>query len=106
MSPKFWLYLGLDGAKLLDMEERPDLHEYVMMLVNDFQPIGWPSQDINREDGLTVPFWIINNCKFFCIQDDDPEILKFLRKIVEVGQQKVKLIEVQWDEDSVLVLKY
>jgi len=105
-SPKFWLDFGLDGAKCINMEDRPDLMESLMLFGEEFQQIGWPSEDVQRKDGLTIPAWINQNSQYYNIQDNDPAVLQFVRKIVEAGQENTKVVEVQWDEESVLVLKY
>ena len=105
-KPKFWLDFGLTGAKCINMEERPDLMESLMLFGNEFQPIGWPSQDVKREDGLTIPTWITNACEYFDVNDNDPEVRTFIQKMVHIGLHNVEVLEVQWDEESVLVLKY
>ncbi len=105
-SPKFWLDFGLNGATCTNMEERPDLQEAFQLLKYEFQQIGWPSEDVKREDGLTIPAWIKQASEYFNIKDNDKEVMDFVRKIIEVGQENVEVVEVQWDEESVLVLKY
>lgn len=105
-SPKFWLDIGLNGAKCINMDERPDLLESLTLFGNEFQQIGWPGDDVQREDGLTIPAWINHTSEYFNIKDNDPEVMKFIRKIIEVEQENTEVVEVQWDEESVLVLKY
>ena len=106
MKSKFWLDLGLNGAECIDLSERPELLDSILMFGNDFQPIGWTHDNIHREDGLTVHSWLKNNCEYFNISDKDPEVLKFISIMVNVGVQNVTLVEVVWDEESVLVMKY
>ena len=105
-SPKFWLDIGLNGAECINMDERPDLVESLALFGGEFQPIGWPGEEVQRPDGQTIPSWIDQNCKYYNLEKNDQEIMTFVRKIIEVGQEHTEVVEVQWDEESVLVLKY
>ena len=106
-KPKYWLDIGLTGAYLFNLDDRPDLMESIKLFGNDFQTIGWPNdKKIQREDNLTILSWIRYQSKSFNLKDNDPEVVKFFMKVLEVGQQKVEVMEVQWDEEAVLILKY
>lgn len=106
-KPKYWLDIGLTGAKFINMDDRPDLTESLASFGNDFQPIHWPSdKKIQREDNLTILSWLRYNMRTYQVPDNDPEVVKFFMKVLEVGQKKVEVVEVQWDEESVLILKY